>query len=188
MENRGNRTGQELAETKKELYGFRASARAARNEADDQAVTPPEIKIFFDEDVNSFCPGDFLICEYQVGLESHHDVQAIETSVIWLTEGKGECDIGVHFFERRQKQSVASETFRLKQPLSTVLPASPLSYEGQIVKVRWCVRVRIFLADGEQFTEDEYFRLGAVEAFQQGQSESFNDSDESSESSESGAA
>lgn len=96
-----------------------------------------------------------------------HDIQAIETSVIWLTEGKGDTDIGVHFFERRQKQALTIETFKQPQRISTVLPASPLSYEGQILKIRWCVRVRLFLPEGQQVTQDQYFQLGRVQPFGQ---------------------
>ncbi len=127
----------------------------------------PSIRIGFEGDVNEFQPGDFLKCEFVVGLEPEHVIHAIETSVIWLTEGKGDTDIGVHFFERRQKQALTGDTFKQPQRIGTVLPASPLSYEGQILKIRWCVRVRLFLPDGRQFTQDEYFQLGNVRPFSQ---------------------
>ena len=105
-----------------------------------------------------------MTCQYEVEVLDAHDVQAIETSVVWLTRGKGEEDIGVHFFERRDARSLTSDTFKTPQRVSTVLPASPLSYDGQILKVQWFVRVRLFLADGEQATSDGYFRLGDVVA------------------------
>lgn len=127
---------------------------------------------------DTFYPGDFLTCEYFVKILPVHDIQAVETSVIWITEGKGEEDIGVHFFERRQKRSLSSETFDRNQRASTVLPASPLSYEGEILKIRWCVRVRLFLGSGEQITEDRYFRLGNVIAFDGSQTKE--DTDEQS--------
>ena len=73
----------------------------------------------------------------------------------------------VHFFERRQKQSLTSETFKHAQRISTVLPVSPLSYEGKILKIRWGIRVRLFMSDGQQFTEDEYFQLGSVKPFEE---------------------
>ncbi|MFK7770424.1 MAG: hypothetical protein AB8B55_24655 [Mariniblastus sp.] len=112
--------------------------------------------------------GDFLICEYVVKLPSQFEVTTItsvETSVIFITEGKGEEDIGVHFFERRNQQSLTSDTFRQPQRISTVLPASPLSYDGEIVKIKWSVRVRLFIDDGNHITEDKFFRLGTVESF-----------------------
>ena len=170
MENRGNRASEELASAKKEFRSFRSSTRSGRN-VENAPVAAPEISIAVEKDV--FFPGDFLACEYNVRLKTGHDVQAIETSVVWMTEGKGEEDIGVHFFERRQKRSGAltSETFQHPQRISTVLPASPFSYEGMALSVRWCVRVRLFMADGEQYTEDKFFRLGDVQPFPQASAE-----------------
>jgi hypothetical protein len=46
--------------------------------------------------------------------------------------------------------------------LRTILPASPLSYDGLIVKVVWCVRVRLFLAGNRQCSADQTFQLGSV--------------------------
>lgn len=165
MENRGNRTSEELAEAQAKFRGLRASRRSNRNPT-DSPVAPPEIEIGFEGNPDSFQPGDFLICEYFVHANKKHDISAIETSVIWLTEGKGEEDIGVHFFERRQKQSLPNEIFKHAQRISTVLPASPLSYEGGILKIRWGVRVRLFMGNGQQVTEDHYFRLGSVKPFE----------------------
>lgn len=130
----------------------------------------PEIQIQFDKEHGQFQPGDFLICEYSVSLNQKHIVLAIETSVIWQTEGKGDTDIGVHFFERRQRQGLTSDTFNQSQRLSTVLPASPHSYDGQIVKIHWGVRVRIFLDDGQQVTEDKFFKLGQALSAEQWES------------------
>ncbi len=135
----------------------------------------PEIEISLDSDVDSYMPGDFLICQYEVRNSVKAEINAIETSVIWLTEGKGEEDIGVHFFERRLQRSLSSETFNHPQRLSTVLPASPLTYEGEILKIRWCVRVRLFLVEGQEVTEDKYFRLGLVKSFETPQVDEFDE-------------
>lgn len=166
MENRGNRASEELAKTKAELRGLRSSARPTRHAADAKNLKTPNVDIRFEGNRDSFSPGDFLICEYDVETRPDNQISAIETSVIWLTEGKGDEDIGVHFFERRDKHALTSTTFNQAQRLSTVLPVSPLSYEGQILKVRWAVRVRIFLANGEEVTENRYFRLGSVVPFE----------------------
>ena len=48
------------------------------------------------------------------------------------------------------------------QRFSTTLPRSPLSYDGQIVKIRWCVRVRAFLQRGKEVVGQKVFRLGNV--------------------------
>ncbi|NBW86951.1 MAG: hypothetical protein EBR23_09030 [Planctomycetia bacterium] len=87
--------------------------------------------------------------------------RAVEHSVLWYTEGKGEEDLGVHFFERITERgalppAAACGTF------ATLLPASPLSYEGVIVKVRWCIRVRVFFAGGRDFVSEYVFDVGRI--------------------------
>ncbi len=100
------------------------------------------------------------MCEYRLrGIEGL-EVTALEASVIWVTEGKGSEDIGVHFFQRLTKDALAPSTLATPKRLSTVLPNSPLSYAGEIVKVRWGVRIRMFYGDGKEISRDLEFQLG----------------------------
>ncbi|MEL7264627.1 MAG: hypothetical protein AAFN70_05515 [Planctomycetota bacterium] len=39
------------------------------------------------------------------------------------------------------------------------LPFSPVSYSGQLIQIRWCVRLRLFFADNRQIVRDQYFHL-----------------------------
>lgn len=87
-------------------------------------------------------------------------VHSFEASVVWFTTGKGDTDIGVHFFERRLTRSLPDGFLKQSQRLSTVLPKTPLSYAGRIVQTSWSVRIRVFLDDNSQVTKDEPFRLG----------------------------
>ena len=87
-------------------------------------------------------------------------VHSFEASVVWFTTGKGDTDIGVHFFERRLTRSLPDGYLKQIQRLSTVLPLTPLSYAGRIVQISWSVRIRLFLDDNSQFTQDAPFRLG----------------------------
>jgi len=48
-----------------------------------------------------FAVGDELVCEYQIDAVEAAEIQAVEASILWHTEGKGDDDLGVHFFERR---------------------------------------------------------------------------------------
>ncbi len=107
-----------------------------------------------------FAPGEVMGCEYRIEIDPEVNVTAIETSVLWMTHGKGQEDIGVHFFERRENKMVHADVLRQTHKLSTKLPMSPLSYDGEMVKISWGVRVRLFLADGTQQTEDYGFLLG----------------------------
>ena len=51
---------------------------------------------------------------------------------------------------------------RRPERFSTTLPSSPLSYDGQIIKVRWCVRVRVFPLRGKEIVGEKRFQLGDV--------------------------
>ena len=105
-------------------------------------------------------PGDLLLCNYTLDLDNDVKLNAVETSVIWLTCGKGQEDIGVQFFERRQKEDLADLAHNTAQKLTVRLPNTPLSYEGLIVKIEWCVRIRVFMDGGKQLSFDGEFRLG----------------------------
>ncbi len=122
----------------------------------------PRITVHFDRLDRSYDARDPLAVRYESdGLASDDPPRAVEHSVLWYTEGKGEEDLGVHFFERvvdpeRLPPAASGSRF------DVVLPASPLSYEGVIVKVRWCVRVRYFFAGGRDFVSEHEFSMGRV--------------------------
>jgi hypothetical protein len=88
----------------------------------------------------------------------------MEASVIWYTIGKGDEDFGVHHFVRHAADEGSVLDCRKAQRLQTVLPRSPLSYDGAIVKIRWCVRVRLFPMRGKEMVMEVPFRLGHVPA------------------------
>jgi hypothetical protein len=66
----------------------------------------------------------------------------------------------VHFFKRIEADQ--ANDVRQPQAFSTRLPNSPLSYAGLIVKICWCVRVRVFLPRGKEVSLEVPFQLGAV--------------------------
>jgi hypothetical protein len=109
-------------------------------------------------------PGETLEFEYQIDAVEAEDIQAIESSVLWYTEGKGDEDLAVHYFERRVPADVSDGNLCPLHQVATELPNSPLSYDGAIVKIRWCVRVRLFLRRGKEMVLEAQFQLGAVPA------------------------
>src|SRR6478609_1365441 len=112
----------------------------------------------------SYAAGDELVAEYQLDAVLADEIQAVEASVLWHTEGKGEDDIGVHFFERRLPGDADDGDLRPMRRLRTRLPNSPLSYRGAIVNIEWCVRLRLFLRRGREFVLEQPFTLGSVPA------------------------
>jgi hypothetical protein len=124
----------------------------------------PLISICLDGQRKQFQPGDELGCEYQVDAVEAHDILAVEASVLWYTAGKGDEDLGVHYFERRIPTDAEEGDLRPLRKFRTRLPNSPLSYRGVILSVQWCVRVRVFLRRGKDVFYDYPFLLGLVPA------------------------
>jgi hypothetical protein len=127
----------------------------------DGAREQPRVEVQFDHAQRRYRPHDHLSVRYEVAGIDQERMRAIEHSVLWYTEGKGEEDLGVHLFERvtdaaRLPPATAAGAFE------TDLPASPLSYEGVIVKVRWCVRVRLCFEGGRDFVSEHEFEVGAI--------------------------
>jgi hypothetical protein len=122
----------------------------------------PLVSIRLRDQRRPYQPGDELQCEYQLDAVDDADIQSIEASVLWHTEGKGDEDLGVHYFERLAPGDGEAGDVRALHVLRTVLPNSPLTYPGVTVKIRWCVRVRAFLRRGKEVFFEQPFVLGNV--------------------------
>ncbi|MCE5268959.1 MAG: hypothetical protein LLG00_13860 [Planctomycetaceae bacterium] len=122
----------------------------------------PSVVIVLDGDSRHYGPGETLSGEYWIESVDSSQVASIEASVLWRTEGKGDEDMAVHEFWRRRAEEGQLLEPRRPERFSTVLPRSPLSYDGQIIKLRWCFRVRAFLHRGKDVVGEREFRLGAV--------------------------
>jgi hypothetical protein len=124
----------------------------------------PLVRIRLDGNGRAYRPGETLSGEYRVESVPADEIKAVEVSVLWYTEGKGDEDLAVHDFWRRSVEGGDSPDLRRPARFSTVLPKSPLSYRGVLVKIRWCVRVRVFLTRGREVMGELAFRLGEVPA------------------------
>lgn len=127
-------------------------------------MTDPCVRIRFDGNGRAYRPGEILSGEYRLEGIDRDEIRSIEVSTLWCTEGKGDEDLSVHEFRRIALEE--GDTASLRQPgrFSAVLPNSPLSYRGAIVKIRWCVRVRVFLARGREVVGEREFQLGEIPA------------------------
>jgi hypothetical protein len=116
--------------------------------------------IRLDSEDNHYQPGEVLSGTYELTDGEAAHPQTVEISVYWHTEGKGDEDLGTVHFERR-----TGEQGNLPEPAGVFqvpLPASPLSYDGVLVKIIWCVRVRMKWVEGRQEVGAAEFRLGNV--------------------------
>ena len=81
-----------------------------------------------------FHPGDVLRCEYQIDAVQPAEIQAVEASVMWYTEGKGDEDLGVHYFERTTPSDSIDGARQMpptpasgacSSPISSTMPKTP---------------------------------------------------------------
>lgn len=125
-------------------------------------MTGGEVRIQLDGRRGAYQPGETLSGECRIESLSVAEPSAVEISVVWYTEGQGDEDLAVHHFERLDRAERPDLDLRRPQRFSVALPPSPLSYDGVIVKIRWCVRVRVFLPRGKELFAEQSFQLGCV--------------------------
>jgi hypothetical protein len=125
-------------------------------------MSEPRLRLQLDDRPRAYQPGDVLTGRFTVEEIAAGDVRAIEVSVLWQTEGKGEEDLSIHHFERIEPQDGTPIDLHQPRRFSTVLPNSPLSYVGLIVKIGWRVRVRVFVSRGKDLADEIVFQLGNV--------------------------
>ena len=125
-------------------------------------MSAPLISISVEQRQRPHSAGEPLNGEFQIDAVDAAELRAVELSVLWYTEGKGDEDLGVHHFERWTDEDAAGQPLIELRKFAVPLPNSPLSYEGVLVKLRWCVRVRVFLKNGKEFYAELPFRLGNI--------------------------
>ena len=125
-------------------------------------MSTSKVTIKLDSEPREYQPGRRLSGHFLTEGGQPWSVRAAELSVLWYTAGAGEEDFAVHHFERFVDDARCWLDLRLPHRFATTLPPSPLSYDGRIVKVCWCVRLRIFPQDGPEVVEEVAFQLGDV--------------------------
>src|SRR5687768_15053821 len=102
----------------------------------EPGMIQPVVTVRLDDRRRHYRPGDTLCGEFRIETLQPDQIKAVELSVIWCTEGKGEEDVGLHYFKR---YSPEEEPLDPRSPIRFAteerLPASPLSYEGLILKI-----------------------------------------------------
>jgi hypothetical protein len=124
----------------------------------------PAVAIKLDSATHEYAPGRRLSGHFLIDGGQPWAVRAVELSILWYTAGEGEEDFAVHYFERFVDDANRRLDLRLPHRFATTLPPSPLSYDGRIVKVCWCVRLRVYPHDGPELLQELPFRLGGVPA------------------------
>jgi len=86
-------------------------------------------------------------------------VEGLEASIMWYTEGKGDEDLNVHYFQRWNDSQLRELDLSRRHQLHCPLPVTPLSYEGTLLRIRWCVRLRLFCSAGLDAVAQVPFQL-----------------------------
>lgn len=71
------------------------------------------------------------------------DTRSVELSVLWRTSGKGTEDIGVVFYRAWKPDDGTLAEFPNPNTFAVVLPPTPWSYDGTLIKIHWLARVRV---------------------------------------------
>jgi hypothetical protein len=123
-------------------------------------VSRPEIDVRLEQE--AYRPGDLLAGA--LALDPDEELTTLELSVLWHTEGKGDEDLGVVHFE--DWSGPRDRPFDRSRPYAFTarLPLTPLSYDGFLIRIHWCVRVRARWAAGGETLREVPFRLGDVPA------------------------
>ena len=82
-------------------------------------MSAADVIIRFDGVDSDYAPGDTLSGEYRVNGIAADQVAAIEVSVVWYTEGKGDQDMAVHEFWRNDFDRGAVDVGLTSQPAAT---------------------------------------------------------------------
>jgi len=140
------------------LPRFRTSTRTFPN-------TPPALTVELCRADGKYVAGKPLRASWRVGETTIDEVVGLEASVLWYTEGKGEGDLHIHHFTRWNDMHLQDLDLTAAHEIDCVLPHSPVSYAGTLIRICWCVRVRLFRSEGRTLvTQQPFYLVGELDA------------------------
>src|SRR5262249_12284820 len=100
-------------------------------------MSGPVVSVRLDGRRRHYQPGEALTGEFVIETLKPDEIKAVELSVIWHTEGKGDEDVGLHYFKRYSgEEQFFDPRATMRFATEDKLPSSPLSYDGRILKIR----------------------------------------------------
>ena len=120
-------------------------------------MSPEQLEILIESDHGLVKPGDMVRGGFRLLTDDPVPVERVELSVLWYTDGKGDMDQGVIHHETLAKGETLSAQRAF--PFKVQLPNEPWSYNGNLIKLHWVVRVRVYPAKGKPWAGEEEFRV-----------------------------
>ena len=130
-----------------------------RSSTGHAAETQPAVKLSLCSDEAVYRAGESLTARWQISRVPLDQIQSLEVSVLWHTEGKGDEDLHVHHFHRVTEHQIRRDGVSQSNSIECQLPATPLSYRGRLISLCWCVRLRLYLAGGREIVTEQPFYL-----------------------------
>jgi hypothetical protein len=121
-------------------------------------MTDATVRIRLERD--AYQPGEELMGAFALEADDEAELESLELSVLWHTEGKGDEDLGVMHYEEWSDQGERPFDRGRPHAFTARLPRTPHSYDGVLLKIHWCVRVRARWAGGGESLEEAPFTLG----------------------------
>lgn len=106
-----------------------------------------------------FGSGDMVRGGYAVRPVDGNPLRTIELSVLWRAPAPGSSELGVCHYEEHTAREEGEHPVYGTHAFHTRLPEGPLSYEGQVVIIRWAVRLRLRYVNGDERVCELPFRL-----------------------------
>ncbi|MEM8666478.1 MAG: hypothetical protein AAGG48_03115 [Planctomycetota bacterium] len=130
-----------------------------RSSAGSGPESQPALNLTLCREDGLYYPGETLKAGWRISRVPVEEITGLELSVLWYTEGKGDEDFHVHHFHRLGDAQIRREGMTELCSTQCALPATPLSYQGKLISVCWCIRLRLFLACGREIVSEQPFYL-----------------------------
>lgn len=116
-----------------------------------------QLEILIESDRGLVKPGSAVRGGFRVLSDGPLPVERVELSVLWYTDGKGDMDQGVVHNETLAPGETLTPDRAF--PFKVEVPLAPWSYSGQLIKIHWVVRVRVYPVTGKPWGGEEAFRV-----------------------------
>ncbi len=108
-------------------------------------------EIVLTPDKNTWYPTETLSGYVTLSEDMMKSGKSCDMFVFWTVDSIGTPDVGVVYRSRLNIKTMNTHHFSVR------LPALPLSYQGELFRIRWMVRLRLFKRGAEDILVDREF-------------------------------